>query len=249
MKNISVSMWMVRALLCMTIVSPAAEPVRALLLYGGHSFPTNAFFEMMRSLPGIQIEIDHFPPALTRLRPGLERSFDVLVRYDMFRGGTAEDLRALRELIAGGLGLVALHHSIAAHPDWVDYGRLIGGKFLLKPETIDGHELPKSTTSHGEQVPVHIADREHPITRGLDDFVIHDETYGGLWIAPDVQVLLRTTHPKASAQIAWVREEGRGRVVYLQLGHDEKSYAHPAFRTLVGRAIHWAARREEHAAP
>ncbi len=221
-----------------------AEPVRALLLYGGHGFPTNAFFETMRSLPGVRLETARLPEALDRLKPGLEREFDVIVRYDMAREGTAEQVRAFRDLIASGVGLVALHHSIAAHPDVPEYARLIGGKYLLKPETMDGRDLPKSTFSHGEQVPVRIADREHPITRGLEDFEIHDETYGGLWIAPDIRVLLTTTHPKASPQIAWVREEGRGRVVYIQLGHDNHAYSHPAFRTLVGRAILWAARRE-----
>ncbi|MCX7818827.1 MAG: ThuA domain-containing protein [Kiritimatiellae bacterium] len=223
--------------------APAEEPVRALLLYGGHGFPTNAFFETMRSLPGVRIEIDRLPDALQRLKAGLEREFDVIVRYDMFRG-TAEHARAVRDLVAGGMGLVALHHAIGAHPDSMDHARLIGGKFLLKAETIDGRQLPKSTYSHGEEVHVRIADRDHPITQGLDDFVIRDETYGGLWIAPDVHVLLTTTHPKASPAIAWVREEGRGRVVYVQLGHDEKAYDHPSFRTLVGRAILWAARRE-----
>ncbi len=219
------------------------RPVRAWLLYGGHGFPTNALFETMRSLPGVRLEIGRLPDALERLKPGLEREFDVVVRYDMFRGGSAEQVRAFRELIRSGAGLVALHHAIAAHPDVPEYAELIGGTYLFKPRTIAGREWPASSYSHGEQVPVRVADRDHPITRGLEDFVIHDETYGGLWVAPDVHVLLTTAHPKASPQITWVREEGRGRVVYIQLGHDDKAYAHPAFRTLVGRAIHWAAGR------
>ncbi len=234
----------VAGMLLAALPADGAEPVRALLLYGGHGFRTNAFFETMRTLPGIQLEIARLPEALERLKPGLHREFDVIVRYDMARAGTAEQVRAFRDLIAGGVGLVALHHSIAAHPDVPDYARLIGGKYLLKAEAIDGRDVPRSTFSHGEQVPVHIADREHPITRGLEDFVIHDETYGGLWVAPDVRVLLTTTHPNASPQIAWVREEDRGRVVYIQLGHGETAYSHPAFRALVGRAILWAARRD-----
>lgn len=143
-----------------------------------------------------------------------------------------------------GLGLVALHHSIASHPDWPDYARLLGGRWFRTPETFDGRTWPKSTFSHGEDIDVTIADRRHFICRGLDDFRIHDETYGGLWVAPDVHVLLTTAHPKATPQIAWTRTHGRARIVYIALGHDAAAYQNPAFQTLVRRTILWAARRD-----
>ena len=43
--------------------------------------------------------------------------------------------------------------------------------------------------------------------------------------------------------IGWARQEQASRVVYLQLGHDEKAYEHPAFKTLVDRSIRYTAAR------
>jgi hypothetical protein len=88
---------------------------------------------------------------------------------------------------------------------------------------------------------VKIADREHPITRGLSDFAIHDETYKGNWFAADNHVLLTTDHPKSDTTICWTRPSGDNRIVFLQLGHDSKAYGNPNYRQLVVRAIRWAA--------
>lgn len=158
----------------------ADRPLRALVVYGGHGFPTNEFMAAFRAMPDVEVEFDQFPRVAARLRPGLEGDFDVLVRYDMFGPASEEERRYFLALIETGIGLVALHHAIASHPDWPDYARLIGGgKYLLKPQVWEGAERSKSTYSHGETVPVRIADRTHPIVRGVEDFIIHDETYGG----------------------------------------------------------------------
>jgi len=225
--------------------APAAEtPVRVLLVYGGHAFDTNAFFATFDALPGIRVERAKFPEAAARLKPGLEKEFDVIVRYDMFKPATPEDRRNFMDLMATGIGLVATHHCIASHSDWPEYARLIGGKYLQKPETIDGKELGKSNYSHDEDVAVKVVDRDHPVSRGIADFVIHEETYGALWVSPDVRVLMKTDHPKATPELVWVREQGPARIAYVQLGHDAKAYANPGYQAAIRQAILWAAKRD-----
>jgi type 1 glutamine amidotransferase len=95
---------------------------------------------------------------------------------------------------------------------------------------------------HGVEVWVVVVDRDHPITRGLEDFTIHDEIYWGYRVGADVHPLLTTTHPKSGKPLMWTRTEGRSRVVFLQLGHDHLAYGNPAYRELVARSIAWAAR-------
>ncbi len=90
---------------------------------------------------------------------------------------------------------------------------------------------------------VKIADREHPITQGLSDFTIHDETYKGNWFAKDNHVLLTTDHPKNDTTVCWMRPSRDNRVVFLQLGHDGKAYANPNLRELIVRSIRWAGGR------
>jgi type 1 glutamine amidotransferase len=89
---------------------------------------------------------------------------------------------------------------------------------------------------------IKVVDREHPITRGLGDFTIHDEAYKGLWFAKDNHVLLTTDNPKNDPPVCWVRPSSN-RVVFLQLGHDGKAYANPSYRELIVRSIRWAGGR------
>lgn len=222
---------------------PAATPakVRVLLTYGGHAFQEKEFFAMWDALPGIVYERAPLPQAAGRLTPALAKDFDVVAMYDMAATFTPEQQKAAAALFESGVGLVSLHHNLGAQRDWDGWRTIVGGKYLFKDTTYDGKAYPKSTYSHDEEMPVTIADAAHPITAGLKDFVIHDETYGGYRVEPDAHVLLRTTHPKSTPELMWVRQNGRSRVVYLQLGHDAKAWANPAFPELLVRSLRWAA--------
>jgi len=83
--------------------------------------------------------------------------------------------------------------------------------------------------------------KRHPITRGMKDFVIHDETYKGVWHAPDNHVLLTCDHSTSDEQVGWTRTYKRARICTIQLGHDGKAYTNPNCGKLISRAILWAA--------
>jgi len=225
----------------------AAEPtqgkVRVLLTFGGHGFDQKAFFAMFDQMPQIEYTKAPMPQSAELLKPGLEKKYDVIVMYDMVGGIKPEQQNAFAALLQQGIGVVSLHHNLGAHRDWDEFPKIIGGKFLFKPETIDGVECPRSTWSHGEDMKVTVADKQHPITRGLKDFQIHDETYGQYYTAPDVKVLLKTDHPKNDPELAWVKEYGKSRVFYLMLGHDKHAWENPNYPQIVGRAIRWTAGR------
>ena len=80
---------------------------------------------------------------------------------------------------------------------------------------------------------------EHPVTDGLDDFIIHDEVYGGFNVLPTVQPLLSTDHPESGKVIAWTNNYGKSRIIYIQLGHDHNSYRDPNYRRLIQQSIEW----------
>ena len=90
---------------------------------------------------------------------------------------------------------------------------------------------------------INVADNSHPITTGIDDFEITDETYKNKLFAEDNHLLLTTDHPNNDSYIGWTRNYGRGRVCYLQLGHGPNAYGDENFRKLVSQAIRWCARR------
>jgi hypothetical protein len=141
------------------------------------------------------------------------------------------------------MGLVALHHSLASYQGWPEYERIVGGKFFLMDSLEDGHERSASGFRDGCEIPVEIPDPEHPVTRGLVPFTIHDEAYSAFSVEPSVHPLLLTRHRESGPVLGWAKPYGRGRVVYLQSGHDRRAYSHPAFRAILRNAIRWVARR------
>jgi type 1 glutamine amidotransferase len=132
---------------------------------------------------------------------------------------------------------------MGAHRDWDEFRKIIGGKFVVQPCEIDGKKYAVSGWSHGEDLKVTVVNKEHPITRGLKDFQIHDETYNNYYTAPDVKVLLKTDHPKNDPELAWVKPYGKSRVFYFMLGHDSKAWANPSFVRILHRGIRWTAGR------
>jgi type 1 glutamine amidotransferase len=220
--------------------APSGSKLRVLLTYGGHDFQEKEFFAMWDSFPDITYTKAPLPQSADLLRPGLERDFDVIVCYDMVKELSSEQQRGLLALLDHGIGFVSLHHNLGSNLEWAEYHKVIGGTWLWEKRTIDGSDHGPSTYEHGQEIPVKIADRDHPITKGIDDFVIHDETYGNTYVAPSVHVLLRADNTKNVAPFAWVNQYGKSRIVYFQAGHDAEAWKHPSFREILLRSMRWA---------
>ena len=219
------------------------DPIHILLTVGGHGFQEEPFYAMFDALPGIKVTKAEMPRDARRLRPGLQKEYDVVVMYDMVTSISADEQQRFVELLQQGIGLVSLHHNLGAHRNWDEFARIIGGKFLFGDVVLEGKSYKPSTWSHGELLPVKVADPTHAITQGVTDFEIRDETYGGFYTASDVHVLLTTEHPKNAPHIAWTKTYGNSRVFYLMLGHDAKAWAHPSYPKLLEQGIRWAANK------
>ncbi len=217
--------------------------IRVLLTFGGHGFEEQPFFSIFDAMPDVEYTKAPMPQSAALLKPGLQNDYDVIVMYDMVPAITPEQQKAFVELLKTGIGVVSLHHNMGANQDWDEFRKIIGGKFATKPCEIDGQPQGQSTWSHGEDLNVTVVDKDHPITKGLDDFKIHDETYGNYYTSPDVKVLLKTDHPKNDPELAWVLNYGKSRVFYFMLGHDSTAYANANFAKIIRQGIQWTAGR------
>jgi uncharacterized protein len=223
------------------VAAQQARPLRVLLTFGGHGFQEEPFFAMFDALDNVEYTKAPLPEKADLLKPGLEKQYDAIVMYDMVGAFTPEQQQAFVALLNEGIGVVSLHHNLGAHRGWDEFAKIIGGKFIFEPTTLEGKTYQASTWSHGEDLKVTVEDREHPITQGLDDFEIHDETYGGYFTSSNVHVLLKTDHPKNDPEVAWTTKYGNSRVFYLMLGHDRLAWENPAYSKLLDRGIRWAA--------
>ncbi len=219
------------------LTSPKAK-MKVLVITGGHGFEPEPFFRIFED----NAELDFTAARQGASAEAYERKdlfeYQVVALYDMPKSITPEQQARFLALFDRGIGLVVLHHALVSYPEWPEYERIIGGHYSVADEKagLAGYQ-------HDVDIPVHIADPEHPITAGLKDFLIHDEIYWGFHVSPDVLPLLTTTEAHSGNPIAWTRLEGQSRVVYLQLGHGPSAYADGNYRELVARALRWAAKK------
>ncbi len=242
----------VLALAAAALPAEAAEKIRVLLVTGGHAFERPQFFKLFEDNAELAFTAVEHPdakdaagkpdPFELALAPDAAKEFDVLVLYDMWQKISDGGKTNLVALLKQGKGLVSLHHSIANYQAWDEWETIIGGRYYLADKVVNGVQKKRCLWKHGVDIPVKIA-AEHPVTAGLSDFTLHDETYKGYDVAPDVQVLLRTDEPTSGKELAWAKTYEKARVVYLQLGHDHVAYEDANYRRLVANAIRWAAGR------
>jgi len=217
-----------------------APTFNILIVTGGHGFDQPNFYKMFDEMPNIRYDKAELPKEMDLLAPGLEKKYDLLLTYDMNNFPVSNEQREqFAKLIELGMPLLVMHHSICGYDSWRSYWKMIGGKYLHQSTEIDGKPYPASTYKHDIDINVQVLDKEHPITRGIDNFTIHDEGYKGLYIRDGVHVLLKTDHPEATAELAWTTQHGKGAIFTIALGHDKKAYENPHLRQILQQGIRW----------
>ncbi|NHE57755.1 ThuA domain-containing protein [Cyclobacterium plantarum] len=226
-------------LLCMAKVTFAQDEKTSLLVItGGHGFDRLAFFEMMDALGNIEYKELAQPDANAYfLNP---EGFDVILFYDMVQEISEAEKAGFEQMVKEGVGLVFLHHAIVSYQDWDFYRDVLGGRYI---ENGDDTQT-QSTYQHDVHFDVKIADKDHPIVWGMEDFEIFDEIYGQVFISPQVNVLISSSHSESMEHLMWTREiNSKTRSVYLQPGHGPGIFADPRYRKLLKNSIEWAAFR------
>ena len=208
--------------------------LQVLVVTGGHDYPTS--FYTLFEQPGMTW--DHETTTESAFRRDLRDRYDVVVLYDMPSTLSATGRANLQAFAESGKGIVVMHHALCSHNDWDWYRDLVGARYQVEAQP----GRPASTYKHDETIPIAIA-RPHPVTRGLALTQIYDETYKGLWFAPNNMVLLTTTHPLSDGALVWISGYASSRVVAIQPGHGREAHVDPGYRALVRNAILWSAGR------
>ncbi|MCU0363244.1 MAG: ThuA domain-containing protein [Bacteroidales bacterium] len=234
-------------ILCLAILSPAEAqqpertgPVRVLVVTGGHSYNKEMFMQMMESLgDNITFDIEELPRAYDYFLVQNRDKYDVLLFYHMFQEIDNEQKRNMTECIRMGKPVIALHHSICAFDNWPEYFRIIGGKYFHNETTVGTKSFEPSSYVHDLKFVVKVSNQNHPVTKGVKDFEINDETYKGYYVEEGVTPLLTTSEPSSTPVIGWTKKYGKARIVTLQSGHDVPTYENPSFRRILKQAIEW----------
>jgi type 1 glutamine amidotransferase len=225
------------------LAADSGTKIRVLLVTGGHDFEQPQFFKLFTENPEITVKIAEHPRAHEFLRPESATNYDVLAAYDMHQGISETAKADLLNWLKQGKGLVVVHHAIASYQAWPEYSQIIGAHYYLEKTVVDGVPKPRSTYQHAVHFRIHVVDPANPVTNGVEDFDIYDETYNLFDVAKDVHPLLTTDEPLSNRVIAWTKNYGPARVVYLQSGHDHFAYDNPNYQRILKQALRWAAHR------
>jgi uncharacterized protein len=218
----------------------AARPIRILVITGGHGYKTEQFNQMLESLgPQITFQVSELPEAFKMFQPENRDKYDVLVFYHMWQKITDEQAQTFSDCIKSGKPVVALHHSICAFDSWPGYWDIIGGKYFHSVTSFKGREYQPCSYIHDLHFNVKVVNPRHPVTKGVKDFEIFDETYKGYYVEEGVTPLLETDEPSSNSLIGWAKEYGKSRIVVLQSGHDVPTFENPEFRKLLKQSISW----------
>jgi uncharacterized protein len=217
---------------------------RALLLYGG--FPGHMPYEIGEWAHGLMDEIGFEVTVIN----DPHRLDDDLTGYDVVVCGwtqamTTENLtdtagRRLLSAVEQGTGFVGWHGAAAAFRASLPFSFLLGSSFIEHPGG-EGVDVPYR---------VKIIDREHEITRGVDDFNAASEQYY-LHFDPAVHVLATTTFSGehlpwvegVEMPVAYTKQWGKGRVFFQAIGHLPKDIQAPPVALMLRQGLVWAARK------
>lgn len=226
------------AIFLISVVFVNAQSIKIMLVTGGHAYDTLQFLEMFDALPGVEYQHFQQPKANQKLVKDLAEDFDVVVFYDMWKSISEAEKSAYLKLTQQGKPLLFLHHSIASYQDWPEFEKILGGKYVEAAKGIPKEE--QSNYEHDVWVYSKV-ENYTAVTVGLKEPRFFDEIYGNVRVSEDVVPLLRTRHPQSMEFIAWQHKYNNSQVVYLQPGHDYRTYANEEYRKLLLQAIKFLA--------
>jgi len=157
--------------------------------------------------------------------PGLD-PYQLLVFYYTVGEITEAQKNGLLNWVASGKGYVGVHSAADSFRECPEYRAMVGGWFVTHP--------------HFRPYQVSVLDAEHPITEGLDEFMVEDEQYITDY-DPRVHVLATALYQGIARPVAWTKTWGKGKVFYLALGHNPDACRHQTFKVMLTRGCLWAA--------
>jgi type 1 glutamine amidotransferase len=233
------------AVVCCAAVDVAAQPrqqdrIRVLLIAGDDVAPFHDWREISEKTREVLVSSPRFDVKVCE-DPLILESSTALGRYDvilltMFNRGptiTNQAKENLLEFVKKGKGFYVQHLASASFSEWDEFGKLCGRKWVM------------GTSGHGPRAVfgAKVVNKDHPITKGMEDFKIFDELYAKLQGDGPIEVLVSADSDwsKKTEPLVFTVSYGKGRCVHNAFGHDHKAILHPSMKQLIQRGVEWAA--------
>ncbi len=146
---------------------------------------------------------------------------------------TKEQGKAIKDFVSAGNGLYALHNSSNISLYSRDFRDVMGGAYIDHPPL--------------RPFRVRIANKEHPITQGVQDFTVNDEQHFVTYDKDPKNIILRSENVDGLGYAdlgtqsisGWAYDFGRGRVVFTAVGHTLHAMWQPEYFKIQKNAVRW----------
>lgn len=144
-----------------------------------------------------------------------------------------EQGQAVKEFVWAGNGLYAFHNSSHISLFSKSFREVMGGAYVGHPPL--------------RPFKVRVVNKDHPITRGVEDFMVNDEQHYVTYDKDPSNILLRSENVDGlgyenlgtQAIAGWAYEFGKGRVVFTAPGHTLHAMWQPQYSRLQQNAARW----------
>ena len=149
---------------------------------------------------------------------------------------TPEQGKAVKEFVQGGGSALFYHNTTYISPHNEDFRDVLGAV----------------TEQHPPLRPfkVKIVNHDHPITKGVNDFVVTDEQHFVKYEKDPKYILMQSVNEDGlafrnlgvSSAAGWAYDYGKGRVCYLAPGHVITALWNPEYEKIQRNAVKWLLR-------
>lgn len=146
---------------------------------------------------------------------------------------TEEQGKAIKDFVLAGNGFYALHNSSNISLYSKNFREVMGGAYLGHPPL--------------RPFKVRIVNPHHPITKGIQDFVVNDEQHYVAYDKDPGEILLRSENLDGlgyerygtQSVAGWAYDFGQGRVAFTAVGHTLHALWQPEYYKLQKNAVRW----------
>lgn len=144
---------------------------------------------------------------------------------------------AIKDFVQSGGALYALHNSSHISLSSPDYREVMGGAYIDHPPL--------------RPFKVKVVNPHHPITRGVQDFMVNDEQHYVTYDKDPAHILLRSENIDGLREVyegkdlgatsiaGWAYDYGQGRVAFTAVGHTLHAMWQPEHYQLQKNAVKW----------
>lgn len=221
---------------CSGLIQLYAQSQKVLIVTGGKTPDKENFYNLFNKF---EYDTISKPSAFALFGSVKLKDYKAILFYDTYQPINEQEKDNFLKIFENGIGVFFLHHSIVSHQEWGEYEKIVGGKYFHQKYNDEGKIYGPSTYKHDQDFIVKITDKTHPITKGLSNFEIHDETYLNYRVQKNVKILLTTDYRESGEVLGWTHNYKNSRVVFIMLGHDKIAFSNDNFKKLINNTFEY----------